>query len=68
VRAIDLLWPRPGLKAKDLISLPLSHFAAIGRPRAGARSTLRVFTPAAANPAQQTRDLFGVGFNERTAG
>jgi hypothetical protein len=68
VRAIDLLWARPGLKAKDLISLPLSHFAAIGRPRAGARSTLRVFTPAAANPAQHTCYLFGIGFNERTAG
>ena len=45
--ASDVLRARPGLKAKDLISLLFSHFAA-GRRSAAPRSriTLRVFTPA----------------------
>ncbi len=48
VGAADLLRARPGLNAKDLISLLFSHFAAGRRPRPAARSriTLRVLTPA----------------------
>ena len=45
----DLVGPRPGLKAKDLIGLLLRHFSAgRGAPTALPRSriTLRVFTPA----------------------
>ena len=48
VGATDLLGARPGLKAKDLISLLFRHFAA-GRsaaPLPRRRITLRVFTPA----------------------
>ncbi len=49
VSAADLLRARAGLKAKDLISLLFSHFAA-GRgaasPLPRCRITLRVFTPA----------------------
>ena len=40
VCATDLLHARPGLKAKDLISLLFSHFASARRPRASARITL----------------------------
>ena len=45
--ASDVLRARPGLKAKDLISLLFSHFAAARRPRPvpPCRITLRVFTP-----------------------
>ena len=48
VGVADLLGARPGLNAKDLISLLFSHFAAGRRPGAGARIriTLRVLTPA----------------------
>jgi len=52
----DLLLARPGLKAKDLISLLLRHFPA-GRGVATAprcRILLRVFTPAGL-PAVQIR-------------
>ena len=45
--ASDVLRTRPGLKAKDLISLLFSHFAAARRAAAPrCRVTLRVFTPA----------------------
>jgi hypothetical protein len=48
VRATDLLRARPGLNAKDLISLLFGHFtsAAPSRPGAGTSIMLRVFTPA----------------------
>ena len=47
VRPADLFGVRPGLNAKDLISLLFSHFAAARRPRPAARCriTLRVLTP-----------------------
>ena len=49
VGAGDLVGPRPGLKAKDLISLLLRHFSAARTSPAvlpRSRITLRVFTPA----------------------
>ena len=48
VGTADLVRARPGLNAKDLISLLFSHFAAAGRPRPAARTRimLRVLTPA----------------------
>ena len=48
VSTSDLLRGRPGLKAKDLISILFSHFAPGRRvaPAARCRITLRVFTPA----------------------
>ena len=48
VRTGDLLRGRPGLNAKDLISLLFSHFAAPRRPRPAPRCRiiLRVLTPA----------------------
>ena len=43
----DVVRARPGLQAKDLIGLLLSHFAAARRPRTDARTRimLRVLTP-----------------------
>src|SRR5260370_17620778 len=48
VRATNLLCARPALKAKDLISLLLGHFASAGRSRAAPRTgmMLRMLTPA----------------------
>ena len=46
VCATDLLCARPALKAKDLISLLLGHFATGRRPRAATGMMLRMLTPA----------------------
>ena|SRR5215469_11900787 len=46
VSAPDRLCARPALKAKDLISLLLSHFATAARPRAATGMMLRMLTPA----------------------
>ena len=45
MRATNLLRARPGLKAKDLISLLFSHFSTARRARASTCITLRVLTP-----------------------
>ena len=46
VRASDLLGARPGLKAKDLISLLLRHWPARRPALPRCRISLRVLTPA----------------------
>ena len=46
VCATDLLCARLALKAKNLISLLLGHFATTGRPRAATGMMLGILTPA----------------------
>ena len=46
MRATDLLWARPGLKAKDLISLLFGHPASARLPRIGARIAPCLLAPA----------------------
>jgi len=55
VRAPDVIGARPGLKAKDLISLLLRHWPAARRPALPrCRIALRVLTPAG-RPAVKIR-------------